>query len=243
MNIRSFDERRNLFIANDSAEAATFCAEHFIRTGNESIAARGVFTVALSGGSTPKAVFQLLASPIYKDRIDWKKVKLFWSDERCVAPTNPESNYHMAMTAGFSSLPIPDSNIFRMPADSDDLKFAAKKYEIEILENTIDGVFDLVMLGMGDDGHTASLFPETHGLHVDRRLVIPNYVPQKDTVRMTFTFDCINSARHIIIYAFGKGKTEMIERVLNGKYNPDHLPIQRVGTPKNKALFVILKAD
>lgn len=238
-NICSFDDRRDLLIAKDSASAIIFCAEHFISLAKAAIEARGYFTVALSGGSTPKAVFQLLASSPHKESIDWKVVKLFWSDERCVPPNDKDSNYHMAMEAGFSKLNIPSHNIFRMPADSSPLDLAAKNYEIEILKHTSSGIFDLVMLGMGEDGHTASLFPFTKALHINDSLVTPNFIPEKNTWRMTLTFDCINRARAIVIYALGENKKAMIQEVFHSPHNPDKLPIQQIGSPSIKALWIL----
>ncbi len=236
--IKFFDDRRDIIVPGNMQETLTFCVEHFIAIGNKAIAARGKFTVALSGGSTPKAIFQLLASPAYREKLDWNKTFVFWSDERCVPPTDSESNYHMAMEAGFSSLPIPKEQIFRMPADSPDLSAAAKSYEELILKHVPAGSFDLVMLGMGEDGHTASLFPKTHGLHADDGLVIPNYVPQKNTWRMSFTFDCINNSHNIAIYVIGKSKVTMLKHVLTAPFDPDTLPIQNIGTRSHKALWI-----
>lgn len=239
--ILSFDDRRDIAILGDMKNAIQFCADHFVDIVKMAQAAKGSCAVALSGGSTPKAIFQLLASPPYRTKIDWKNLLLFWSDERCVPPTDPESNYHMAMEAGFASLPIPKNHIFRMPADSEDLDGAAKAYEKLILKNIPEGVFDLVMLGMGEDGHTASLFPKTHGLHSEEGLVTPNFIPQKNTWRMTLTYECINASKHIDIYVLGKNKAEMVKHVLTSAYDPDMLPIQKIGTRSHKALWILDK--
>lgn len=236
--ISFFDDRRDIVVPGDMQETLTFCVQHFITIGVKAIAARGKFAVALSGGSTPKAIFQLLASPAYRDQLDWKNTLIFWSDERCVPPTDSESNYHMAIESGIGSLPIPKEQIFRMPADSKDLSAAANSYEALILKYIPNGSFDLVMLGMGEDGHTASLFPKTHGLHTDEGLVIPNYVPQKNTWRMTFTFACINASHNIAIYVLGKSKATMLNNVLTAPFDPDTLPIQNIGTRSHKALWI-----
>lgn len=239
-SIRAYDDRRDIAIPGDAEDAVTFSVEQFIAIAKESIASRGVFTVALSGGSTPKAIYEKLADPKYNKRVDWEKVWLFWSDERCVPPNNPESNYFMAMHAGFSKVPIPKTNIFRMHAEID-VEQGAEKYEEVILGCVPMAEFDLVMLGMGEDGHTASLFPQTHGLHSAERLVVANYIPQKDTWRMTLTFKCINAARHISVYIMGKSKAAMLKHILTAPYQPDELPIQRIGTPTHKALFILDK--
>jgi len=235
-----FDDRRDIIIPGNATETIAYCAEQFVNVAEESIKHHECFNVALSGGSTPKAIFQLLATPEYRKRVDWSKVNLFWSDERCVPPEDSESNYHMAMTAGFATLPIPKKNIFRMPADSENQEEAAHRYENILLEHLHEKSFDLVTLGMGEDRHTASLFPKTHGLHVDTgRLVIANYIPQKETWRMSFTFECINSSRHIAIYVIGKNKAPMVSKVLTSPYDPDNLPIQQIGTRTHKALWIL----
>lgn len=237
--ITSFDDRRDIVVPGKKEETLKYCAEHFISIAQEAIAAHGMFAVALSGGSTPKAIYKLLASAEYRNQLDWSLVKLFWSDERCVAPDDKESNYHMAMEAGLASLPIPANHIFRMPADSSDLEEAAKDYEKTLLENIPDGFFDLIMLGMGEDGHTASLFPKTHGLHVNGRLVIANFIPQKNVWRMTLTFSCINNSHKTAIYVLGENKAKTLKLIFTSPYNPDTFPIQAIGTRMNKALWIV----
>lgn len=237
-SLRFFDDRRDLIVPGNYTETVRYCTENLIDIATKAQKDRGFCSLALSGGSTPKAIFQLLTSPEYRERLDWSKILLFWSDERCVPPQDPDSNYHMAMDAGFASMPIPKENIFRMPADSPDLVAAAKEYEQTILKHVPKGIFDLVMLGMGEDGHTASLFPKTHGLHAEEGLVIANFIPQKNTWRMTLTYNCINTANHIAIYLIGKSKASMLKQVLTSPYNPDTLPIQRIGTRSNKALWI-----
>jgi 6-phosphogluconolactonase len=229
MEVIKIDERRSVVIGGNHQETIRYAAEEWIKIANESIERSGSFVVALSGGSTPKLIYQELK----KATLPWEKIFLFWSDERAVPPDSTESNYHMAMSeAGLNSLPIPKENIFRMQAESD-IEKNAVAYEKALKK------FDLIMLGMGEDGHTASLFPHTDALHVVNRLVVANYVPQKKSWRMSFTFECINQARHICVYALGKEKAEMLARVLKSPFNPDELPLQRVGTVDHKALFII----
>jgi 6-phosphogluconolactonase len=235
--IRSYDERRDIAIPGNKEATLRFCIENFIAVARKSIEERGAFSVALSGGSTPKAIYELLTQPQYRDQIDWNRALIFWSDERSVPPTDPESNYHMAMEAGLKTLPIPKDHIFRMEAEHN-IEENALKYDELIKTKLSPGIFDLVMLGMGDDGHTAPLFPKTHGLHSNQRLAIANFIPQKDTWRMTLTFECINQARHIAFYVLGKSKAEMLKRVLSSPYDPDLFPSQRVGTPTHKALWI-----
>lgn len=221
------------------AEAILFAAEHFVKTANEAIEKRSAFYVALSGGSTPKAIYKLLISQ-FRNAIDWSKVNLFFSDERAVGPNDPESNYKMAMDAGLDTLPIPKTQIHRMQGEGD-IEASALAYE-ELLNKLPGSLFDLVMLGMGDDGHTASLFPKTHGLHAEERLVIANFIPEKDAWRLSLTMECINHSRSILVCVFGEKKAAIVKKVFYGPYLPDDLPVQRVGTELNPALFVMDKA-
>lgn len=236
--LQNFDARRDILIPGSYEETIRFCVEQLIEIANAAIEDHGYFAVALSGGSTPKAIYKALASSENRDRINWSKVLLFWSDERSVAPTNPESNYHMAMEAGFKSLPLKAENIFRMKAE-ENIENNALIYEKLIQTHIPQKTFDAILLGMGEDGHTASLFPATHGLQAKGRLVIANFIPQKDTWRMTLTYECINSAHHILIYVLGKEKADMTKRVLTGPYEPDLLPIQKIGLPKHRACWIL----
>jgi 6-phosphogluconolactonase len=142
------------------------------------------------------------------------------------------------MEAGLASLPIPKEHIFRMKAEAN-IEENALEYERKIRELVPSSKFDLLMLGMGEDGHTASLFPHTHALHTKDRLVVGNYVPQKQTWRMSFTYECINSAHYTCIYSMGKNKADTVAKVFTGPRDPDLLPSQRVGTPSHKAVWVL----
>lgn len=235
--LKGYDERCDLLVPGDQAATLQFSIELFIKIANEALKEKGFFAVALSGGNTPKAIFKGLTSIENRNRIDWRRVLLFWSDERCVPKDHPESNYKMAMDAGLATVPISKENIFPFPSEGD-LEKNALEYEELIRRKIPTGQFDLVMLGMGDDGHIASLFPKTHGLHAEGRLVIPNFLPDKNCWRMTLTFECINAARHIIIYVLGKSKATTLKHVLNGTFEPDTLPAQRVGTPQHRALWI-----
>ena len=232
------DDRRDVIIAGDKFHTIQLAVKHFIHAAQEAITERGVFHVALSGGSTPKAIFSILSTEPHKDLVDWSKVYLWWGDERAVDEEHPDSNYRMAMEAGFASLKIPEDQIFRMQGEGD-IEANALDYEALVQKHIPDCVFDLVMLGMGEDGHTASLFPETHALHAEGRLVVANFVPKMKTWRMTLTYSCINSARHIVVYVIGENKAKMLKKVLEPDLNPDLLPLQGVGTTSNKALFIL----
>lgn len=234
---QSIDERRDLIKGEDKFHTIQICVLHFIKTAEQAISERGVFHVALSGGSTPKAIFQSLADEANRDQIDWSNIYLWWSDERSVDGEDENSNYRMAMDAGLSDLPIPEDHIFRMKGEGD-IEAHALEYEELIKKNVPDETFDLVMLGMGEDGHTASLFPETHALHSDGRLVVANFVEKLNTWRLTFTFKLINAARQTVVYVIGENKAKILKKIIKGDYTPDQLPLQRVGTASNKALII-----
>lgn len=239
-HIKAYDDRRDIAILENKEQAVEFTTKYFLQAADIALQDHNTFSVALSGGSTPKAVYGLLASPPYKNQIDWTKILFFFSDERSVPPNHKDSNYLSALQSGLQNLPINKNAIFRMEAEEmPELK--AKDYE-NLIEKKLNGAhLDLVMLGMGPDGHTASLFPKTHALHADERKVVANFIPQLNTWRMTFTFSLINSANHILVLALGKDKAEMVKAVLTQSIDSDEAPSINVGTPTHKALWILDK--
>lgn len=227
---------KKYIVPGDKEATVSYCVENFVAHYKKAIEKNGKFSVALSGGSTPKAIFQTLATSPYTKLIDWSKVLIFWSDERSVSPENPDSNYKMALDNGLKDLLL-EKNTFRMHAE-ENIQENAKEYEKIIKEKLGSNLFDLVMLGMGDDGHTASLFPGTEGLQVTGKLVIANYIPSKNTTRMTFTFDCINKSQNICLYVLGDNKKEMIKEVFLEKKD---YPSAHVGTTQHNALWILDK--
>lgn len=234
IEIFSFNERADIARGPTKSSTIDFAVKQFLDVATKAIAERGSFHVALSGGSTPKAIFEKFTP----EMLDWSKVHLYWSDERAVPPTDDDSNYKMAMDAGFASLPIPEKQIHRLCGEGD-LAQEARRYEEMLKANLPEGRFDLVMLGMGDDGHTASLFPETHALTDTAEWVAANYIPQKGFWRLTLTYTSINRARSTVIYVLGKSKAEMVNTVLTGPYLPLKYPIQGVGTLARKPLWIL----
>lgn len=224
------DDRRFAVYPGNEEETLAFCVEQFVSAGREALREKGSFTVALSGGSTPKKVYALLAKQ--PDLLDWSRVFLLWSDERAVSAEDPQSNFRMAMTSGIEKLPIPKEHIFRMEAESD-LEAHALAYEAIVRAHPPD----LILLGVGEDGHTASLFPHTKALQETTRWVVGNYVPQKETWRMTFTFPLLDVAP-CVVYALGASKAKILKEVF-GKYDPETYPSQRVGTTVHPALWII----
>ncbi|MBA2368278.1 MAG: 6-phosphogluconolactonase [Candidatus Protochlamydia sp.] len=232
------DERRDVIIPGDKDTTIKFCVQQFLEIGREAIAKRGRYIVALSGGQTPNEIFKELSKPQHRNELDWTKVLCFWSDERSVPPNDPESNYGMAMESGLMKLPLLSEHIFRMKGESS-IEENALQYE-ELIRQWVPSVsFDLIMLGIGEDGHTASLFPRTHGLHAKDRLVVANYVPQKQTWRMTLTYECIHAGKTICIYALGSKKAEIVLKTLTGAYDPDNFPVQRIGTAHHQAHWIL----
>jgi 6-phosphogluconolactonase len=220
-----------VFPDNDSlVKGAT---DYIAGLATRAIAERGRFTLALSGGNTPKPVYALLATPEYRDRIDWSKVLIFFGDERCVPPGDPQSNYLMVKTALLDHVPLPPDNIFRIRGEDAPEKAAADY--TDALQNTFGGDpvagappegFDLNLLGMGDNGHTASLFPGLAAVTETFRWVMALYVEVVGMWRVTMTPVVINASRQVAFLVSGAGKAGVLQRVLEGPYEPVVLPSQ-----------------
>jgi len=216
-------------------------AEEFVRVGKAAIAARGRFAVALSGGSTPKSLYSLLAAQ--HAAFDWNHTFLFFGDERHVPPDHPDSNYRMVNEALLTKISIPTANVFRVKAENPDAAAAALEYENELrrffaLQSGEFPRFDLILLGIGPDGHTASLFPGSEGLKEQSRLVIANWVAKFGTYRLSFTFPVLNHSAQIMFLASGPDKADMVHLVLEGKHTPPY-PSQQV-QPINGTLLWML---
>lgn len=232
--IEAWDDRRSFVVPGNNQETTVFAANQWVHSAKRSIQQRGRFAVALSGGSTPKAIYQLLAK---EKALEWDKVFLFWSDERGVAPDHPDSNYHMSMESGLKHLPIPPDQIFRMAAENDP-ESNARDYDDKIRRVLGKSLFDLVMLGVGEDGHTASLFPNSPSLSIEDRLVAAEFIPEKKSWRMTLTFPCINESRQSAVYALGSPKAVIVRTVLNAPIVSSY-PASRIGTAQHKALWIL----
>lgn len=200
-----------------------------------------MFDVALSGGSTPRTFHQVLASPPYRDRIDWATVQYYWGDERFVPPDDPESNYRMARETLLSRVPVTTDQVHRVPTEMGDPASVAQIYEADIRRdmNVLPGQlprFDLILLGMGPDGHTASLFPHTAALQITDRLVTANDVPKLNTTRITFTVPVINNAANVVFLVAGADKADALHAVLEGPRDPETYP-SRLIAPANGTLY------
>lgn len=233
----------NLHVFSDNASFVQGAADFIVDVAAKAITERGRFTIALSGGSTPKPIYARLGSPEYQNRVDWSKVHVFFGDERCVPPDDTKSNYRMTREAWFDHAALPAENLHRIRGE-DDPALEALRYEQEIarLYRTAQfPPFDLILLGMGDNGHTASLFPGTAALRETVRWVVPQYVEVMQTWRVTFTAPLINAARHAAFMAEGAGKAQMLWNVLEGPFQPDVWPSQLI-QPSNGELHWLVDA-
>ena len=204
-------------------------AGYFVVKAREAIAARGRFAVALSGGSSPKKLYELLASPTYRDQLDWPNVYFFFGDERNVLRTDPQSNYLMAQTALLAPLSIADDHVFALRTELAPAE-AAAAYSAEITRffSPKPTRFDLVLLGLGDNSHTASLFPHTEVLRTTVAEVQAVFVPEVDMYRLTFTAPLINQARAVAFLVFGADKAAAVRRVRQGPRDFDEFPAQLI---------------
>lgn len=203
-----------LEIYDELAALVNAATARFIALARQSILEHGVFRVVLAGGSTPRPVYEALAAR--HAEIDWSHVHLFWGDERCVPPDHPDSNYHMAHAALIEHVPIPTANVHRMEGERDPVQ-AAAAYETLLRKEFSDQRiphFDLILLGMGDDGHTASLFPGTPAVHESQKWVVGHYIEKLNTWRLTLTPAALNAAAHLIFVVSGANKADMLVNVL-----------------------------
>jgi 6-phosphogluconolactonase len=238
-----------LLICPGPAELAREAARRFANQAEACTNNGGRFTVALSGGSTPKAMFQILAEKPFADALPWRSIYFFWGDERCVPPDHAESNYRMADETLLSKVPIPRENIFRIPAEDEDHERAAANYSETIRQFFKPAGaepewpdFDLVFLGMGADGHTASLFPGTTALRVKDRIAVANYVEKFQSWRITLTADSINRARNIIFLVAGADKAPALKEVIEGPRNPEQYPSQLIKPSHGALLWMVDEA-
>jgi 6-phosphogluconolactonase len=221
-------------------------AEHFVEGIQAAVAARAVARIAISGGNSPKPVFSLLANPNepYRGAVPWDRLWVFWVDERCVPPGHPDSNYGAARELLLDRVPLPPQRAIRIEGELKPEE-AAHRYESAIrghfrLEGAEVPIFDVVHLGMGPDGHTASLFPHTEALHEMGRIAVANEVPQqKESQRVTLTWPAINAARDVFFLIDGADKADPLVRVLRGPYEPETLPSQLIQPRSGRLLFLL----
>jgi 6-phosphogluconolactonase len=229
--VEVFDTPDRLMAA--AAEAFVECADHALR-------ASGRFVVALSGGSTPAALYGLLATEPIADRVDWPRVHVFWGDERCVPPDDPASNYRMARERLLDHVPVSSPQVHRIHGE-DDPTAAAAAYERELRATLATGSLDLVLLGMGNDGHTASLFPSTPAVREPQRWVIAHQVVGAPSAawRITMTPLVLNRAADVLFLVTGADKAATLPRVLEGPLDPDALPSQSIAPRDGRVRWLV----
>src|SRR5215216_3361281 len=224
-------------VYRDSDELALKAARYFARLADQYCVGSGRFTVALSGGSTPRKMYSILAEEPFLDTVPWSSIYFFWGDERCVLPSHQDSNYRMAYETLLSKVPVPPENIFRVPTELEDPDPIAEEYSATLTRFFLTGAsrsataplsnvprFDLVLLGMGPDGHTASLFPHTTALYETAHIAVANYVEKFKAHRITLTAATINNARNVTFVVAGEDKAEALKNVIEGNYQPEIYP-------------------
>jgi 6-phosphogluconolactonase len=233
-------------ISTTPQELFAAAAEEVARSVNEAVSEHGRFTIALSGGSTPKSLYNLLATNA-RTSLPWDKMFFFWGDERHVPPTSAESNYRMVDEAMLSKVPVPAGNVFRFAAENPDAAAVAEAYE-ETLRKFFElkagefPRFDLILLGLGPDGHTASLFPGTAGLQEKSRLVIANWVEKLKTHRLSFTYPVLNAGRTVAFLVSGTDKAAVLHTVLEENASGEQYPAKLVQPKDGKLIWFLDRA-
>ncbi len=227
-------------------ELFSTAAEEVVRAANEAVKQRGRFTIALAGGSTPKSLYNLLATNA-RTALPWDRMFFFFGDERHVPPNDPDSNYRMADESMLSKIPVPAANVFRIPAENPDAEAVAEAYEETLkkffaLQPGQFPRFDLILLGMGPDGHTASLFPGTGALQEKKRLVVANWVEKMKTHRITLTLPVLNAAHCIIFLVSGIDKASVLRTVLEGDVSAEQYPSKLVRPRDGKLIWLLDRA-
>ena len=236
------DTASELRVYADPAAVARALAELVVELGRDAIARRGTFAVALAGGTTPKAAYQLLGAPPLSNALDWSLVQVFFGDERCVPPDDDRSNYKTADDAFLKPAGVPAANVHRMRGE-DDPDAAAEAYRAELISALgARPHFDLVLLGMGNDGHTASLFPGADPMTDSRKLVRAVYSDAQQQWRITLTPDVLNAAHTVAFAVEGAAKTAMLQRVRDGAFTPVELPSQIIRPAAGNLIWLVDRA-
>ena len=241
------DQGKELVVCRDAEDLYQQAAERIVRLAGEAVSATGRFTVALSGGTTPQTLYSLLASDQFQPLMAWSKIHLFFGDERCVPSDHPDSTFGMVRVSLLAPVPIPWENVYPIQTEKGDAPSVAAEYE-----KTLKGFFgltegqkprfDLILLGMGTDGHTASLFPGPPALEKTEGLVTATYVQKLQSHRISLTASAINQAANIIFLISGQSKASVLKEVLEGQDQPVRLPAQRIAPVEGKLLFMVDQA-
>jgi 6-phosphogluconolactonase len=232
-----------MILARDTAGFTKQAAQLVLEASAAALREHGRFVFCLTGGTTPKKLYELLAEPYYKERIDWGKTFILFGDERCVAPTDAQSNYKMAKDALLSKVPVPEKNVLRMPGEMTPPAEGAKAYE-QALKALFKGFFpkiDLLLLGVGDDGHIASLFPGTDALKETEKWVVANFVTKLSSNRITLTLPVLNNARRVLFMVAGESKAGVIKEILRDDLPKNRYPAQMVSVYEGEITWLLDK--
>jgi 6-phosphogluconolactonase len=236
-----------LFVVDSRAELAALAAARIARAAEQAVSAGGHFSIALSGGSTPGDLFRLLAGPEWRDRLPWTRTLVFWGDERCVPPDDERSNYRLARETLLEHVPVPPDNVFRMRGELEDRQAAAEEYEAALgrhLRRDPHAIprFDLLLQGLGSDGHTASLLPGSALVREQRRLVAVTDKEREGTIRLTVTPPILQHAGALLFLAAGADKAPALREILLGAEHVDRYPAQVVRHAEGKVAFLVDRA-
>ncbi|HEX8521167.1 MAG TPA: 6-phosphogluconolactonase [Tepidisphaeraceae bacterium] len=234
--------KSEVHVLPDAKAIAEEAADRIVGAAAQAIQLSGTFTLALSGGSTPKTLHQLLASDAYRSQIDWSKVEIYFGDERTVPPDHADSNYRMAHETLLSKVPIPPQNIHRMRGEIDPNEAAIEYGRMLKARFGETGGIDLILLGMGDDGHTASLFPSTEALRETHHRCLANFVPKLNTWRITMSAPFLNRSREVLILVSGASKAHVLAQVLHGPRDQALFPVQMIQPTSGKLYWLVDKA-
>lgn len=226
------------------AKVARAAARHWVERARIAQARRGVFSVALSGGSTPGALHVLMATPPYRDGLDWSRVEIFFGDDRPVGPDHTDSNFRMANQTLLSHVPLDSERVHRMEGESEDLAAAAERYAAVMdrrLEKNARGfpVIDLSIQGLGPDGHTASLFPKTTALEEMTKSVVANEVPRLKTWRLTMTYPVLNAARSILMLVTGERKAKIVKKIFDADPEERNYPASGIRPEDGELIWML----
>lgn len=252
---------KNVVLSQDENGFLKKAAQIFMESSADAIEKRGLFTVALAGGSTPKKIYALLSDSYYRNRVNWTKTHVFWGDERMVPPNHPDSNYKMTNDNLLSRVAIPSVNVHRIAGEMSAAQEAARSYEQSmkvffraaavdkpmaqfVTENSLGDFFprfDLVLLGVGNDGHTASLFPGTSALTEKTRWVTGGRVEAVSAERVTLTFPVLNNARQLVFLCSGEGKSTILKEIFQGDDDARRFPAQLVRPTAGEVTWLLDK--
>jgi 6-phosphogluconolactonase len=240
----SGDAKQHLVVVPDRAALSRQAADRFVAASTVATEERRAFTVALSGGSTPRDLFSLLAERPWRDEVNWSQTQIFWGDERCVPPDHPDSNFRLARETLLERVPLPASNIHRMRAELADRSAAAAEYEDELARALPRDVsqrpsFDLMLLGLGADGHTASLLPGSKLLGERERLVAVTDLEREGTIRLTVTPPVLQHAARLLFLVSGADKAPAVRAVLNGPFAIERYPAQLVRQASGEVVWLV----